>query len=251
MEDDVAKALAYQVKRDLAERYFSFRRLIEEDSARYFHLIQDLKKEFEEGVGRELVRLYCLLRDEDLIKELLPIVGFSKEFFYDQYYDPYVVRSFSIKARLFEGFHLKGWTHKGRFKNLVFEVYQRLAKAVDEYLEKYQKLEIEAEVINEEIKRFREKFDLSEIMQFLKGLELPSDLSALGHPSLEKSVTGLEKTLEFNQIPPPQEFLPQISPLPSLDHVRKSLTHLAKEAYRRHKKEVQYLLEKIEASSKS
>ncbi len=239
MEDDVAKALTYQVKRDLAERYFGFRRLIEEDTANYFRLLKEVSRKHEEKVLREFVRLYLLLRDKDLIEKFLQITGLPEPY----YYDDYLTRSKNIRRRLFKALRPKGWTSKGRFKHLFLDTYERLRQAVEEYREAFQELQVEAEVINEEIRRFKEKFDLSEIMHFLKSLEGSSDLASLGHPSLEKSVTGLEKTLEFTKVPPPEEFLPNIPPLPPLKKIHGELARLAKEAYRRHTEEAREILE--------
>jgi len=245
MEDDVAKALAYQVKRDLAERYFGFRRLIEEDTANYFKLIEEVSRKHEDKVMREFLRLYILLRDKDLIEEFLRITGLPEPY----YYDEYITRSKNIRRRLFKALRPKGWTSKGRFKRLFLDTYERLRKAIEEYREAFQELQVEAEVINEEIKRFKEKFDLSEIMQFLKSLEGSSEeLAILGHTSMEKSVSGLEKTLEFNRVPPPEKFLPNIPPLPPLKEVHSELVRLAKEAYRRHTEEAKEILEEASAT---
>ncbi len=244
MEDDVAKALTYQVKRDLAERYFGFRRLIEEDTANYFRLLKEFGRKHEEKVSHNFVRLYLLLRDQDLIEEFLRITGLPEAF----YYDDYLLRSKNIRRRLFKALRPKGWTSKGRFKRLFLDIYENLRRAVEEYREAFQELQVEAEVINEEIRRFKEKFDLSEIMHFLKSLEGPSDLASLGHPSLEKSVTGLEKTLEFATVPPPEEFFPPLPSLPPLKKVHGKLVKLAKEAYQRHTQEAREILENASLS---
>ncbi len=246
MEDDVAKALAYQVKRDLAERYFGLRRLIEEDSKRYFQQIEKTKSAFEERLAVELIRLYLMLRDEDLIEKFLNLCGLREAY----YYDPYFLSSENIRRRLFKGLAPHGWTSKGKFKHLFFQIYSRLAEVIDEYQQALQELQIEAEVINEEIKRFKEKFDLSEIMHFLKSLDTPSDLAALGHPSLDQSVSNLEKTLEFQTLPPPEKFLPPISRIPPLKEIEGDLGRLVKEAYRRHKEEALKILEDSQSREK-
>lgn len=243
MEDDVAKALAYQVKRDLAERYFGLRRLIEEDTQRYFRQIEEIGRRFEERLALEFSRIYLMLRDQDLIAKFLEITGLPEAY----YYEPYFLSSEHIRKRLFRELQAHGWTSKGKFKRLFLETYRRLQKSVEEYRQALQELQIEAEVINEEIKRFKQKFDLSEIMHFLKSLEGSSDLAALGHPSMDQSVEKLEKTMEFQNVPPPTQFLPDIPPLPSLEKVEKDLAHLAKEAYKRHKLEALKILEDTQA----
>ena len=52
MEEDVAKALAYQVKKELAERYFGFRRLIEEDTQNYQKAIENTCQKLQKEITK-------------------------------------------------------------------------------------------------------------------------------------------------------------------------------------------------------
>ncbi len=242
MEEDVAKALAYQVKRELAERYFGFRRLIEEDTARYFQLIEETRRRFKERMAKELIRFYFMLRDKDLIDQLVSLLGLPEAYFYEDY----LKAPPDLRDKLFKGLHLKGWTSKGKFKHLFLDTYHRLYELSKEYQEIFQELAVEAEVINEEIRQFKEKFDLSEIMQFLKTFEPSPELASLGHPSYRESVSTLEKKLELGKVPPPEEFLPKIKDLPPPEEVRGKLIKLAKEAWKRHPKEAKELIQSVQ-----
>ena len=244
MEEDVAKALAYQVKRELAERYFGFRRLIEEDSARYFQLIEETRKRFEERLAKELMRFYIMLRDKDLIDQFLKLLGLPKAYFYDQY----LQASPDLQHELFKDLRPKGWTSKGKFKHLFLDTYYRLYELIQEYQETFQELVVEAEVINEEIRQFKEKFDLSEIIQFLKTFEPSPELASLGHPSYRESVSTLEKKLELGKVPPPEDFLPEIKDLPPPEEIRAKLIKLAKEAWKRHPQESKELVQSAQSN---
>ncbi|WP_022852583.1 hypothetical protein [Thermodesulfatator atlanticus] len=240
MEEDVAKALAYQVKRDLAERYFGARRAIEEDSKNYFRKIEELKKKFLPKLAESFARIYTLLNyDEELIKKFLEITGLKEAYFRSEQKDA---------LETFKGFKLKGFTSKGRFKNLFLESYARLYDLVNEYRKELDELKVEAEVINHEIEIFKEKFNLTEIMHFLKDLEGPSEFADLGLTSLEESVSKLEDKLEFKKIPPPEKFLPDISALPPLKEISKPLGSLAKEAFNKHKERALELLKNVKQS---
>jgi len=238
MEEDVARALAYQVKRELAERYFGFRRMIEEDTANYFRMIGEIRHRFEGNLARKLSRIYTLLVDDDLIQRFARIVGLKKPYFLDRY----LSLSPDEKKALFKGLKPVGFTAKGRFKRLLLDAYESLFHLVEEYQEAFKELSVEAEVINEEIKQFKKKFDLSEIMQFLKSFEMTPEAS-LGHPDFRESVTTLEKKLEMGKVPPPEEYLPQITPLPSAGEIHGELMELAQEAWRRHKDRAKELVE--------
>ncbi len=230
MEDDIAKALAYQVKKELAERYFGFRRLIEEDTARYFKGIEETKKVLKKRLAPEFFRLYTLLVEPELQDELRQILGLK----YLPFLEDYQKLSLEEKKALFKELHPKGFTSKGRFKRLLEDTYQRLWKKFQEYNETFQNLKVESEIINEEIKRFKEKFDLSEIMQFLKSFEMTAE-SSLGHPDFKESVTSLEEELKFQKIASPEQFLPEIKDLPEPQKVHSPLERLANKAWKRHK----------------
>ncbi len=245
MEDDVAKALAYQVKKELAERYFGLRKLIEEDAANYFKKIDEIKEKLLPSLKKAWYRIYLLLVDEKFAKEFANLVGLSEPPFYEEYQkleDPF---------SLLEGFHLKGWTFRSRYRNLVFSAYEHLQEETEKYQKAFLEIKVEAEVINHEIELFKEKYDLSEIMQFLKSLEAPSSFADLGHTSLEESVSTLEKALAFEKIPPPEKFLPLLPKLPPLKEIKFELEEIINAVLKEHPSRAKEILQHVKAHSQS
>ncbi|AEH45694.1 hypothetical protein Thein_1839 [Thermodesulfatator indicus DSM 15286] len=240
MEEDVAKALAYQVKRDLAERYFSARRVIEEDTENYFRKVEEVKKKFIPKLEEAFGRLYLLLhQDKEFINRFLQITGLKEAYFQEK--EP------SLES--LSGFHLRGFTSKGRYKNLFLDCYEKLCETLKEYHKTLEDLKVEAEVINHEIEIFKEKYNLSEIMHFLKSLDSSSEYADLGQTSLDESTAKLEKKMEFKKITPPEELLPDIPLLPPLKEVQKELTSLAKEAFGRYREKSQAILDYVKTHS--
>ena len=245
MEDDVAKALAYQVKRELAERYFGLRKLIEEDTGNYFKKIEEIKKKHLPPLKKSWHRIYILLVGKELIQEFVALLGLSFPPFYEEYQnvrDPFA---------LLEGLPVKGWTFRGRYKNLVFSAYEQLKKETEKYRKVFQQTKAEAEIINHEIELFKEKYDLNEIMQFLKSLEAPSGMADLGHTSLEESVSTLEKTLAFEKIPGPENFLPEMPKVPSLKEIKPELEKIVIKIVKRYPEEAKRILEHVKSHSQS
>ncbi len=238
MEEDVAKALAYQVKREIAERYFGFRRLIEKDTQNYQKAVEKTRQKLQKEIAPAFWRLYALVPDQDLRQKLANLLGLGSLPFEKDFQD----LSQEEQKRLFRGLKPKGLTRKGRFKHLFWDVYQHLWDKVQGYQETLQELGVEAEVINEEVKRFKQKFDLSEIMQFLKSFEVSEDAS-LGHPDFKESVTGLEKRLELGRVSPPEELLPAFEGLPKPEELHRPLEALANEVWKRHKSWAKELVE--------
>ena len=231
MTSDITQFLNFEIKKELAERYFGFRKLIEDDKA-------DLEKDIyyhNRTVGQRIVfdlnRLYIMLQDEELIQRFLEVTGLTEKFFYD----PYIPTSPTIRARIFDGVKTRGLTASGRFKSLFMHTYEQLTLDVQEYREKLADLIDTQETIEEEIKIFYRQNDLSSIMGFLRAMdEVDSEGSMEG--GLE---TGLSESLEKKlRIPPPVQVsmeIPLIPPLIPLPQIKKKLKKLADEAFHFHK----------------
>ena len=97
MEQDFSKILTFEIKKELADRYFGFRKLIEED-------IQSLNKEVkrqestaEQKICHDLVRIYILLQAEGYIDEFFQLSGLEEDLFFDRY----LLESLTIRKKLF------------------------------------------------------------------------------------------------------------------------------------------------------
>jgi len=226
-QPDIAQVLTYEIRKEIADRYFGFRKVIEEDSD---ELAAGVRRSvsIEELICLDLVRIYILLGDYRLIQEFFSIVGLEEEIFYD----PYLLESPSIRARLLGGVTTHGLTRSGRYKNLLFDLYEALAGHVSLYREKYVALIDEREVIRQEIELFYEKNDLSDIMGFMRQFdqnELP------GHMAAAKEIgrdADLEKKMRLVPPPPIEKELPLIPPMPPLATVKRALKKLAEKAFK-------------------
>jgi hypothetical protein len=232
MESDITKFLSYEIKKELADRYFGFRKLIEQDKG-------DLEKDLRHSsqtIGNRIVldlsRLYILLQDESLIGQFLALTGLGEKFFYD----PYILTSPTIRARVFSGVRAKGLTASGRFKNLLMCLYEALIHDVEEYRERLTELIDSQQTIEEEIKLFYQRNDISSIMGFLRNID--GDTGTQG--SLQGGINnGFSESLENKmRVLPPAEVideLPVLPPLTPLPQIKKELKKLAEQAFPLHK----------------
>ena len=85
MEPDISKVLSYEIKKELADRYFGFRKLIEEDKQAFHREVRHCALTLEQKIGLDLALLYILLHDEDLIQRFLERTGLEEKIFYDPY----------------------------------------------------------------------------------------------------------------------------------------------------------------------
>ena len=98
-------SLSSEIKRDIAERYFGFRKLIEEDKLALKDKIKHHSFILEKRISFDLLRIYVLLRDEKLIKEFLELIGLHETLFFDHY----LLESQNITRRVLSGMSFHGF----------------------------------------------------------------------------------------------------------------------------------------------
>jgi hypothetical protein len=220
--------LVDSVKREIADRYFGARKLIEEDAQAFEAKLKEDIFFLEKWVSFDLVRIYILLRDEELIRRFLQLTGLGEHLFYD----PYLTESPTIRARVFKGHTSKGLTRYRRFRNTVLDCYERLERHLRLYREKLVELEADLETINSEIKQFQEKNDMSTILGFFRSLGATTRLGDI-EGGLESGIAEeLDQKLRLEPLPPLDHYLPVVPPLKPLSSVRKGLEALTKSAYK-------------------
>ncbi len=230
MAQDISDFLSFEIKKELADRYFGFRRLIEEDKEAFAAKVREQEISVGQRICRDLVRIYILLQDEELIREFLGITGLDEKLFFD----PYFLESATIRQRVFKGVRPRGLTSAGKFKNLLLDCYEELEAHVSQYRERFSKLLEERRVISEEIRLFYKKNDIGGIMDFLRRLDAPA---ATGPMDLGGAVGGedhFSRKMRLEPPPPVESLLTIIPPVPSLPRIRHLLKSLADKAYARH-----------------
>ena len=118
------EALSGEVKKDIAERYFRFRKLIEDDKFDLSEKIRQYSFILQKRISFDLIRIYILLRDEDIIQAFLHLINLNEKLFYDTY----LTESPSIAQRVFECQRFRGFTKSGRFKNYLIDCYENISR---------------------------------------------------------------------------------------------------------------------------
>ncbi len=230
MAPDIDKMLSYEIKKEIADRYFGFRKLIEEDIKEYDSMIVATLRRLEQRIGFDLVRLYILLKNEQVIHDFFHITGLDERLFYD----PYLAESPTIRKRVFSGVQPHGMTRKNRFKNMVVDNYNNLVRHIGEYNDNLQQLREEQETIAEEINLFYQKNDLSTIMGFLRGL---GGTNSYKSGSMEGGLTpltgqNLEKKMRVKAPPPVEKILPVLPEIQPYKKIKHELDPIIDRAYR-------------------
>lgn len=229
--EDLGTILTFEVKKEIADRYFGFRKLIEEDTQIYKQNIIALSLDLENSIGFDLVRIYTLLQDDDLIHTFFKITGLSERLFFDSY----INKSPTIRKRLFSNLRIHGLTRRSCFRNMFFDTYAILYDHIVEYRSTICQLTDDHETIREQINLFYRKNDLTGIMQFLRSLDRYStgDAGSL-EPAPEMDFHGsLDDKLRLHAPEPVQELLPIIPAIPPLKEVRAQLKEILHSAWSR------------------
>lgn len=230
MGSDILNFLSFEIKKEIADRYFGFRKIIEEDKLDLSQKIEQHSFILQKRISFELLRIYAFLHEEQLIHPFLEITGLDKETFYD----PQFTRLEALNERVFSGIKLRGFTMRRKNINLLLDCYDRLSIHAHQYQSKIEELQELKETIDEEIKVFYKQNELGTILGFLKSLNDPSVAGGI-EGGLEIGLAGsLEAKMKIEPPIPVERCLPVISPLPAISSVRKKLKKLAVEAYKNH-----------------
>ncbi len=224
MQHDFDSALALEVKRELATRYFGFRKLIEEDIRDYDARLHHSAATLEGRIGFDLVRIYILLKDDALIHYFLKLTGLEERLFHD----PWLYESANIRRRVFAGQRVRGLTRAGRFHNLLLDTYDLLVEHVAQYRGEMQQLVDERKDIAAEIDLFQRQNDLGAIMGFVRALDggdAPVGAMAVAiNPNADQ---GLASKLRLSAPAPTESLLPLLPPLPHSSDIRRQLKQLS------------------------
>ncbi|MEW5947937.1 MAG: hypothetical protein AB1711_00790 [Thermodesulfobacteriota bacterium] len=235
MTNDISAALLYQIKKEIAERYFGARKAIEEEKESLKEHIQAHRDTIGKMVYEDFCRIYQLLGTEKLVEEFWEIVGLEARPFYDRY----LQETGDIKSCLLAPIKAHGLTEAGRYKNLLMDCYKRLLDDLKRYREGYHGLMEECLMINEEIKQLTANYNLNEILTFVRSIEdIGFMAGVLGETIVPTQREDLEKKLAISKLNCPGKNIMEIPPLPKLIQVKTKLNHLAEKAYQNRRKHI-------------
>jgi hypothetical protein len=236
MEDDFITALTYEVKEEILEQYFYERRLIELQIPPIYELVQQVKK-LERNLMLRFSRLYELMMDDQYITQFNNIIGIT--------YFPF---KRGIKHRTSQykisSIKLKGFTSKGKLKNLLLEQYRTLYQSAEKYRSAWKNLKEECKAVNHNIAKFAKRYDLMVIINFLNSMdpELVMKKYFLGSNFTPDEIGKVGEGLAFKKISF-KHF--QLAEPPEISHpaiIRKPLVSLAGDIYTTHTDRIKTLL---------
>ncbi len=230
MTHDIAAALNMEIKKEMADRYFSFRTLIENDTKALSQAVASAV-EIEQVVAIDLTRMYILLHDKELIDRFLQLSGLATDF----YFEPYILTSNTIKERMFHDVSVWGLTWRGRFTKIFLNCYDDVSRHVEIFREIREELIEEQDIIGETIAIFYRQNDISSMLGFFRSLESQNIMGSNMEGSMS---TGFDESIEKKMKITPPRFVDQqidsIPPLVDADQIKQELKELANAALHYH-----------------
>lgn len=213
----------------MADRYFGFRKRIEDDTVAYTKRLDQSVLELENDIGTTLLRIYILLRSKQLIRAFTDLTHLPHDLFYDKN----SVESPTSYKHIFANQQYYGLTRKRRFRNMFFDTYTQLSDHIDSYRTTLHELTEEQETIREEINIFYRNNDIDSIMQLIRRFDSPdaSVISTMQPAGNGGPDQGLSCQMRMYPPRPANEILPSIPALPPLRTIRRELKKLADSAF--------------------
>ncbi|MBI5586510.1 MAG: hypothetical protein HY892_22085 [Deltaproteobacteria bacterium] len=224
---DIAAALAYQVKKEIAENYFGTRRELEEEREELLAQGQKIQKTWEQEVLATLRMIVSLFPDPEKGRAFLNLVGQEDLPGWTSEASPRVFSEALAACRLPLTF-----TSKGKYRALIEHLYLLAVERSKQVLERHSTWQKKVALHNEEVVQFGISFNLTEILSFIKALEGADELKGVLGENLDpRAVPELEQKLQMKVIPPGSPGAREPKPLPEFKGIRDGLRALADRSF--------------------
>jgi len=244
--EELSESLASEIKREIVENYLSEKLFLENEWENYYTLLDNFRKN-QKKVFNNTWRIYFILnKDDALIGNFEKLTSFSLKETCKQsvelYENIYGISEEELKQKLFDNIVSPfGFTSKGKFVKLFYNIYKRFYNVLNNYLKEYQKLEKYYKLLKDETKKFHKAFDLSYILSFFEKLKI-SEAEIGGIENKGKIIEELVEKLKIPIPEPLESIFIKYSPVPIPFKIYSKLSHLAKLSYKKNPENAKKIL---------
>jgi hypothetical protein len=223
--DKVLDALKVHIKKEIVDNYFADRVYVEEDTELLHQEIQDHARGMA-SLGRGFMALYQALGSPNACGRMMELLEIDPWPFYPEYGN----LSDREQQDLLKGARRHGLTAYRRFRNLIFDLYERLQQESVTLKESYAKIQTHLKLLNEDINKFNLSYDFGLIaaqMEALDGGREECMTGCLLAPEREE----LSTRMRFKRQKLTDEQLPPAPVLPPLAAIKGKLAALLDQIY--------------------
>jgi hypothetical protein len=231
---DIAAALAYQVKKEIAENYFGHRRELEAEREELLDQGKKIQKAWDQEVLAVLRMIVALFPDPVMGREFLTLIGQEDLNGANAASSPRIFSEAQAACRLPLTF-----TSRGKYRALIDQLYLLALERSKAVLEKHRTWQKKISLHNEDVVQFGASFNLTEILSFLKALEGADELKGVLGENLDpRAVPELEEKLRVRVNPTGPPGSPAPKPLPEFKAIRETLRDLANRSYEEQSRQI-------------
>ncbi|MBU4232803.1 MAG: hypothetical protein KKD99_01790 [Proteobacteria bacterium] len=223
--DKVLDALKVHIKKEIVDNFFADRVYVEEDTEILDQEVQDYAKGMA-SLGQRFMALYQALGSKAACAGMMAVLKLDPWPFYLEY----VNLSHREQQDLLKDTRRHGLTAFRRFRNLIFDLYERLQPESVALHEAYAKIQTHLKLLNEDINKFNLSYDFGLIaaqMEALDGGREESMSGGLLAPEREE----LSTRMRFKRQRLTDEQLPPAPVLPPLAEIKGQLTAVLDRIY--------------------
>jgi hypothetical protein len=243
---DISAALAYQVKKEIAENFFGTRKNLEEERSQLLGQRTEILKNWTERVQPLLLIIYRLLIGEEEGRTFLSLI--NREDLLLPFRKPDINRE-GMRTPLTCPPSL-AFTAGSKYRKWILALYQTAFNEAEALQERIRILQKKTELFNEDLKAFNTCFNLSEILSLTNVLEERDDLKCvLGENRDPQAIPLLEEKLAIKPLDLNAAGSPVPPPLPAVKDIKKPLSLLIDLTFRKYCSEIKKTMQEWGLSS--
>jgi len=223
--EDIAQLFALEVKQELANRYFGFRKQIEDDINNYQARLGAAGKEYINLIAEDLQIIRSELGTEALFGDFLDLLNYPKVIV------ARIIKDYGGQRRDQPpppAFSLMGLTKRQRQRHRFFRIYKEFRQHTLQQHELFATLQDEYNEICDQIHKFYRQNDINSILSFLRQIDSHPDQYINAPP--EQTLVARQKSLEddLRIVPPPpvESAVMALAPPPDLEQLKTKLVSL-------------------------
>jgi hypothetical protein len=223
--DKALEALKVHIKKEIVDNYFADRVYLEEDAELLCREAEDYTKNLA-ILGQRFMALYQALGSQNACALMMDVLHIKDWPFYPEYCQ---LSTGERQALLKETRH-RGLTAYRRFRNLIFDLYERLQQESVRLHEAYAKIQTHLKLLNEDIDKFNLAYDFGLIAAQIEAMEGGRE-EGLSGGLLAPEREELSTRMRFKCRRLTEEDLPPVAALPPLAEIRGKLSALLDRIY--------------------
>jgi len=223
--DKALEALKVHIKKEIIDNYFADRVYLEEDMEVLHQELEAYARELA-LLGQRFMALYQALGSRNACALMMEVLNIKDWPFYPEFCN----LSAREQQDLLKDTRRHGLTAYRRFRNLIFDLYERLQQESVNIHEAYDKIQTHLKLLNEDIDKFNLAYDFGLIAAQIEAMDGGREEGMSGG-LLAPEREELSTRMRFKRQKLTDEQLPPVPALPPLPEIQGELSALLERIY--------------------